>query len=92
MRSDHSTDDTGPSPTPESPEAPIPPMAIVMPGPSWALSNAKDTVPTKQRAAFYRMLADVMKSKPYAELGDLPKPWRERAMAEYRIWQSKRGS
>jgi hypothetical protein len=85
MSRDGSVEGNGRSPTPNASESPIPPTALVMPGPSWALSNVKDAVPLDQRAALYSMLAE---SKQYAQIEDLPDPWRGRAFAEYRIWQN----
>jgi hypothetical protein len=69
----------------------IPKTALVMPGPSWALSAVKDAVPLHERRAFYEMLSKAMASKQYAEICDLPDPWRERTMVKYKEWQEDRG-
>jgi hypothetical protein len=65
---------------------PIPPTALVMPGPSWALSNVKDTVPLEHRGDFYQTILATMASRRYATIEDLPEPWRSRTTAEYCKW------
>jgi hypothetical protein len=63
-----------------------------MPGPSWALSQVKDSLPTSEIRGFYAdLLSPPAEGQKYKRLEDLSEPWRGPALEWYAEWCMQRG-